>query len=364
MNPEFLREGRAVEDFLHPDRIVIGADDEKSAEIMKNVYAGLHAVTLSTGVTAAEMIKYAANSLLATKISFSNEIGNLCKVLGVDVYEVMKGVGLDHRISPFFLNAGAGFGGSCFPKDVSALAALAEKCGTNPILLKAVLAVNEQQPLRLISMLEKKLGNLSGKRICVLGLAFKDNTDDIRESRSIPVIEALKERGADIVCYDSMAADVIGFTTGDDIGQYGLEEYYDDVLSGSDGREYGYLNSDENLERTVKAAEDGRTLITSLDVNIQSIVEKNILAFNEAHKNEHREGNGSTNTGVIIMDPSNGEVLAMASYPVFDLNNPRNTDNLKFEVELDPADFGFIKAIGFNILFWNPCNFCNFINLF
>jgi len=145
--------------------------------------------------------------------------------------------------------------------------------------------------------------------------------------------------------YNSLACDVIGFVQGDNEGAYGLEEYYNDILVGTNGREYGYLNDDENLERTLKPAQDGKTLVTSIDVNIQSIVEKHILAFNEEHKNEYREGNGSTNTGVIIMNPNNGEVLAMASYPVFDLNNPRNADGLEVNVELDPADFGLMNGI-------------------
>ena len=207
MNPEFLREGRAIEDFLNPDRIVIGSNDEKTKEIMNAVYGKLEAPILYTSSTAAEMIKYTANAFLATKISFSNEIGNLCKQLGVDVYEVMQGVGLDHRISPHFLNAGVGFGGSCFPKDVSALASLADRSGTNPILLHAVLAVNDEQPNKIIKLLEQRLPDLKGKQIAILGLAFKDNTDDIRESRSIPVIASLLENGAVPVCYDPMASE-------------------------------------------------------------------------------------------------------------------------------------------------------------
>ena len=207
MNPEFLREGRAIEDFLNPDRIVIGSNDEKTKEIMNAVYGKLEAPILYTSSTAAEMIKYTANAFLATKISFSNEIGNLCKQLGVDVYEVMQGVGLDHRISPHFLNAGVGFGGSCFPKDVSALASLADRSGTNPILLHAVLAVNDEQPNKIIKLLEQRLPDLKGKQIAILGLAFKDNTDDIRESRSIPVIASLLEKGAVPVCYDPMASE-------------------------------------------------------------------------------------------------------------------------------------------------------------
>ncbi len=145
--------------------------------------------------------------------------------------------------------------------------------------------------------------------------------------------------------YNSLACDVIGFVQGDNEGAYGLEEFYNDTLVGTNGREYGYLNDDENLERTLKPAQDGKTLVTSIDVNIQSIVEKNILAFNEEHRNEAREGAGSSNTGVIIMNPNNGEILAMASYPTFNLNDPRNTDNLEVEVELDPEKFGLMNGI-------------------
>ncbi len=186
MNPEFLREGLAVEDFLHPDRIVIGSRDEYSGDSVAAAYQGISAPVVRCGLTAAEMIKYASNALLATKISFANEVGNVCKRLGIDVYEVMEGVGMDHRVSPHFLSAGAGFGGSCFPKDVAALVSLAEGLGEEPALLRSVLDINDSQPLRMVRLLEEKIGDLSGKRIAVLGLAFKDNTDDIRESRAIP----------------------------------------------------------------------------------------------------------------------------------------------------------------------------------
>ncbi|MDR3102056.1 MAG: UDP-glucose/GDP-mannose dehydrogenase family protein [Methanocalculaceae archaeon] len=205
MNPEFLREGRAVEDFLHPDRIVIGSTDTKTREVMHVLYHGIGAPIFDVDPAAAEMIKYASNAFLAAKISFANEIGNLCKQIGVNVYEVMKGVGMDHRVSPYFLNAGAGFGGSCFPKDVSALCTVAREHGLEPTLLSAVLQVNATQPLRMIDLLEKKIVSLAEKRIAVLGLAFKNNTDDVRESRSIPVIQALIDKGAMPVLYDPMA---------------------------------------------------------------------------------------------------------------------------------------------------------------
>ncbi|MDD1724286.1 MAG: UDP-glucose/GDP-mannose dehydrogenase family protein [Methanospirillum sp.] len=205
MNPEFLREGRAVADFMKPDRIVIGSSDPRAGHQVERVYDALHAPVIHTKTSAAEMIKYASNAFLATKVSFSNEMGNICKMMGIDVYEVMKGVGLDHRIGPLFLNAGTGFGGSCFPKDVSALVSLAEARGLKPELLQAVLAVNEAQPSRMIEILEKRAGPLDGKQVAVLGLAFKDNTDDIRDSRAIPVIQKLLKIGARISAYDPLA---------------------------------------------------------------------------------------------------------------------------------------------------------------
>ena len=205
MNPEFLREGRAIDDFMHPDRIVIGGDCDEAVRIFRKIYENLNAPLLSCSLKAAEMIKYASNAFLATKISFSNEIGNLCKKMGIDVYDVMKGVGYDHRINPYFLNAGLGFGGSCFPKDVSALVKLAEKYGEKPVLLKSVLSINDKQPARIVSLLEERIGSLKSKHIAVLGLAFKDNTDDVRDSRAIPVIEKLLKKGANVVAYDPMA---------------------------------------------------------------------------------------------------------------------------------------------------------------
>jgi UDPglucose 6-dehydrogenase len=205
MNPEFLREGLAVQDFMQPDRIVIGCSDTKAGDLVESIYERLNAPVIRVGLSSAEMIKYASNALLATKISFSNEIGNICKKIGIDVYEVMRGVGMDHRISPHFLNAGAGFGGSCFPKDVMAMIRLAELIGEDPVLLKSVVEVNMKQPIRMVDLLERRLGGLSGKEIAVLGLAFKKDTDDVRESRAIPLIKELKKRGAWVKAYDPLA---------------------------------------------------------------------------------------------------------------------------------------------------------------
>lgn len=205
MNPEFLREGVAVHDFMHPDRIVIGSSEDEAGNLVESAYSGISSPVHRVGIKAAEMIKYASNAMLATKISFSNEIGNICKSLGIDVYEVMRGVGMDHRISPHFLNAGVGFGGSCLPKDVSALIRLAESLGEGPILLKSVIEINERQPHRLVELLDKKLGGLRGREIAVLGLAFKNDTDDVRDSRAIDVILDLKTRGAQVRAYDPLA---------------------------------------------------------------------------------------------------------------------------------------------------------------
>lgn len=207
MNPEFLREGRAVEDFMHPDRIVIGSNDSRSGKLAESAYQGIKAPIIRTEIKSAEMIKYASNAFLATKISFSNEIGNLCKRLGIDIYEVMRGVGLDRRINPYFLDAGAGFGGSCFPKDLSALIHLAEVLGEEPFILRSVQKVNERQPARMLELLQARIGRLEGKRVAVLGLAFKNDTDDVRQSRSVPVILGLMETGAKITAYDPRAND-------------------------------------------------------------------------------------------------------------------------------------------------------------
>lgn len=207
MNPEFLREGKAVYDFIHPDRIVIGGDDPKARAVIKGLYAGYTCPILEVDTKTAEMIKYVSNAFLATKISFSNEVGNICKRLGIDTYKVMEGVGLDARISPFFLNSGLGFGGSCFPKDVKALIGKASDVNYEPILLKTVLKVNDNQPDMLLRLLKKHVPDLKNKRIAVLGLAFKNDTDDIRESRAIPVIGSLLAEGANVAAYDPMASE-------------------------------------------------------------------------------------------------------------------------------------------------------------
>src|SRR3989338_8563949 len=181
MNPEFLREGKALEDFFHPDRIVIGEFDKRSGDVLENLYKNYKCPILRTNLKTAEMIKYASNAFLATKVTFSNEIGNICKKLGIDTYDVMKGVGLDNRIGPKFLDAGLGFGGGWFPKDVSALGSQGKKLGCENKILDAVLDVNKKQRFKIVDLLEKRLGKLKDKKIAILGLAFKSDTDDIRD---------------------------------------------------------------------------------------------------------------------------------------------------------------------------------------
>jgi len=207
MNPEFLREGKAVKDFLEPDRIVIGCHDERSKEVLRELYKDFDSPVLETSPSAAEMIKYASNAFLATKISFINEIGNICKRLGIDTYEVADGMGLDKRIGRAFLDSGIGWGGSCFPKDTRALLRWVEEMGDDLKIIRSAVEVNEKQPLRVIDLLEKYVKNLRGIKIGVLGLAFKPGTDDIRESRSIPVVKKLMEEGAEILAYDPQAMD-------------------------------------------------------------------------------------------------------------------------------------------------------------
>jgi UDPglucose 6-dehydrogenase len=207
--PEFLKEGTAVEDFLHPDRVVVGSDpgDEEAAAAVAALYKPLGGEILRTDVASAEMIKLASNAFLATKISFINEIANVCEEVGADVGQVAKGMGLDERIGTSFLRAGIGYGGSCFPKDVSALKMLAGNTGYHFQLLTAVIEVNELQKRRVVGKLEKHLGSLIGKRVALLGLAFKPDTDDMREASSLVLAARLQGEGAVVVAYDPVAAE-------------------------------------------------------------------------------------------------------------------------------------------------------------
>ena len=207
-NPEFLREGAAIDDFMRPDRVVIGSRDEEAIAIMRDLYRPLFLIEtpfVITSLEAAELIKYAANAFLATKISFINEVALLCDEIGCDVHDVARGIGMDGRIGRKFLHPGPGFGGSCFPKDTSAFTSIAQKFGCEPLIVNAVIEVNRRQRAAMVPKIEKLVGELRGKTIAVLGLSFKPETDDMREAPSIDIIRGLIERGATVRAYDPVA---------------------------------------------------------------------------------------------------------------------------------------------------------------
>jgi UDPglucose 6-dehydrogenase len=210
-NPEFLREGSAVEDFMRPDRVVVGADSERAMEVMRGIYAPLYlnrTPIVETAPQSAELIKYASNAFLATKISFINEIANICENVGADVQVVSYAMGLDRRIGPKFLHAGAGYGGSCFPKDTKALVHIAEEAGAAARIVSAAVGVNQEQKERMVAKVLKAVGgDASGKTVGLLGLAFKPNTDDMRYAVSIVLAEGLSARGASIRAFDPVAMD-------------------------------------------------------------------------------------------------------------------------------------------------------------
>jgi UDPglucose 6-dehydrogenase len=206
-NPEFLREGSAVDDFRHPDRVVLGGTDPEAIERVASLYRDLQPEPpiIKTDINSSEMIKYASNAFLATKISFINEIASICERLGADVKEVARGMGLDRRISPEFLDAGVGYGGSCFPKDVKALAHMASMAGAHPQLLRAVMEINRDMRRLVLQKVRGTLGSVEDRTIGVLGLAFKPNTDDLRESPAVEIIHLLKSEGARVKAYDPAA---------------------------------------------------------------------------------------------------------------------------------------------------------------
>jgi UDPglucose 6-dehydrogenase len=204
-NPEFLREGSAVNDFMHPDRVVLGGHDRKAAERVAELYRPLECPVLITDLYTAEMIKYASNAFLATKISFINEIARICEKLDADVSVVAEGMGMDARIGAAFLDAGIGFGGSCFPKDVRALARMAQEMGYHPELLHTVMDINRDMRKLVVDRLEELLGGLRGQRIGILGLSYKPNTDDLREAPALDIIESLLKKGAQVTVYDPVA---------------------------------------------------------------------------------------------------------------------------------------------------------------
>jgi UDPglucose 6-dehydrogenase len=208
-NPEFLREGAAIADFKHPDRIVVGAEDDRAQNVLREIYRPLflnRAPILITGRRTAELTKYAANAFLAVKISFINEIADLCEAVDADVQDVARGIGLDNRIGPKFLHAGPGYGGSCFPKDTLALLQTADEAGVDQRIVRTTVGVNDDRKQQMVERVQKALGgDVSGKRVAVLGLAFKPNTDDMRDAPSIPIVKALLDRGATVSAFDPVA---------------------------------------------------------------------------------------------------------------------------------------------------------------
>lgn len=207
-NPEFLREGAAIDDFMRPDRVVIGSRDEEAVAIMRDLYRPLYLIEtpiVITSTEAAELTKYAANAFLATKISFINEIANLCDRVGCDVHDVARAIGMDKRIGRYFLHPGPGYGGSCFPKDTTALASIAKQFDSESLIVEAVVEVNRRQRERMVRKIERLAGDLKGKRVAALGLSFKPETDDMREAPSVDIIKALVEGGARVRAYDPVA---------------------------------------------------------------------------------------------------------------------------------------------------------------
>lgn len=232
-NPEFLREGAAIEDFMRPDRVVIGSNESDAIAIMKDLYRPLYLIEtpiVITSLEAAELIKYAANAFLATKITFINEVANLCDAIGCDVHDVARGMGMDNRIGRKFLHPGPGYGGSCFPKDTRALTTVADQFGVETLIVDAVIEANERQRDAMIPKIEKLIGDVSGKQIAVLGLSFKPETDDMRESPAIEIINSLVKRGAKVKAYDPVAMDEAKHCLPDI--EYAADEY--DALKDAD----------------------------------------------------------------------------------------------------------------------------------
>jgi len=232
-NPEFLREGAAIEDFMRPDRVVIGSNEEDAIAIMKDLYRPLYLIEtpiVITSLEAAELIKYAANAFLATKITFINEIANLCDAIGCDVHEVARGMGMDNRIGKKFLHPGPGYGGSCFPKDTRALTTVADRFGVETLIVDSVIEANERQRKAMIPKIEKLVGDLKGKQIGILGLSFKPETDDMRESPATDIIKDLQKLGAKIKAFDPVAMDEAKHFLPDI--EYATDEY--DAIEGAD----------------------------------------------------------------------------------------------------------------------------------
>ena len=288
-NPEFLREGSAVNDFLWPDRVVIGSDNKRSFNIMKEVYDPLYINNkpiLNTSIVTAEMIKYAANAFLALKISYINEVANLCEALGADVHQVAKAMGKDGRISPKFLHPGPGFGGSCFPKDTQAFAALSRENELTMNTIEAAIKANQYQKDRMVKKMKHLVGgHFKDKKISILGLAFKPNTDDVRDSASIDMINAIKEGGGSVRAYDPIANEMMN----DIIDDIKFFKSWEDACLDADGvaimTEWNEFRA-INLEQLKKIMNEPVLLDTRNIINIKKLNEHN-FKFDNVGRGDH-----------------------------------------------------------------------------
>jgi UDPglucose 6-dehydrogenase len=266
-NPEFLREGSAIEDFMRPNRVVIGTEDERAAEIMRDLYKPLYLIEtpiVMTDLASAELTKYAANAFLATKIGFINEIANICERVGADVHDVAKGMGLDHRIGSKFLHPGPGYGGSCFPKDTRALLNISKKNDYRFKIVEAAVEVNDQQRVRMLEKIKNTVGSLRSKTIAILGLAFKPNTDDMREAPSIDIIAGLQKEGARIKAYDPVAMEEARKVLQD-------VEFAEDTYSAISGADALVFLTEWNQFRSLDLEKIRRLLKTPLIIDLRNI---------------------------------------------------------------------------------------------
>ncbi len=267
-NPEFLREGSAVEDFMRPDRIVIGADSGRAAEVMTKLYEPLYLIEtpiVVTDVPTAEMIKYASNTFLAVKITFINEIANLCERVGADVHQVAKAMGQDGRISSKFLHPGPGFGGSCFPKDISSLVATADADGYDFLIGRATLEANARQRALMVEKIDDAAGGVRDKTVAILGLAFKPNTDDMRESPTIDIVNGLLARGARVRAFDPAAMDNARGIFGDDV------EYCDGAYATAEGADVLVIATEWNQFRNLDLVTLRRILARPIVVDLRNV---------------------------------------------------------------------------------------------
>ena len=268
-NPEFLREGSAIEDFIRPNRVVIGTEDPEAAAIMRDLYKPLYLIEtpiVMTDLASAELTKYAANAFLATKISFINEVATICERVGADVHEVARGMGLDQRIGTKFLHAGPGYGGSCFPKDTRALLNIARKSDYTFKIVEAAVEVNDEQRRRMLEKIKRTLGSLNGKTIAVLGLAFKPNTDDMREARSLDIIKGMQKEGARIKAYDPVAMDEAKKFFQD-------VEFMDDTYSAMAGADALIFITEWNQFRSLDLEKIMHLLKTPIIIDLRNIYE-------------------------------------------------------------------------------------------